>query len=72
MVHKMKYGEVSAVLRSCFRQVSEVHNHFTRASVADVVPPPFKSKFGKGSFIYIGATQWNSLTVNIKLTVNQR
>ena len=53
MVHIIKCGEVPTVLISCFRQVNEVHNHFTRASIADMVLPAFKSKVGKGSFIYI-------------------
>lgn len=53
VVHIIKCGEVPTVLISCFRQVNEVHNHFTRASIADMVLPAFKSKVGKGSFIYI-------------------
>ena len=76
MVHKIKYGEVPTVLRTCFRHVNEVHSHFTRASIADMVLPGFRTKVGKGSFIYIGATQWNSqwnsLEISMKLTSNLR
>ena len=72
MVHKIKYGEVPSFLKRCFTQVSDVHTHYTRASIADVSLPDFKSKVGKGSFTYIGASQWNNLEIRIKLTTNLR
>ena len=72
MVHKIKYGEVPTFLKRCFTQVSDVHTHFTRASIADVSHPAFNTKVGKGSFTYIGAMQWNDLEISVKLTTNLR
>ena len=72
MVHKIKYGEVPDFLKRCFIPRNEVHSRFTRASVADLSLPSFKSNMGKQSFAYVGATQWNNLDANVKQTMNLR
>ena len=55
MVHKIKCGEVPTVLRSCFRQVNEVHNHFTNQKKIMAT--------GKGSHIKDHLEGWRGVLV---------
>lgn len=70
MVHRILNGRAPSYLDNYFSKLEEVHNHNTRARVANLYLYKFKTMMGKVSFIYGGATEWNKLPLAIKEVQN--
>ena len=66
MVYNICNNRVPVYLKDYLKRSGDTHDHHTRASVADLCLPRFKTKMGKNSFRFSGAVNWNMLPLEIK------
>ena len=70
-VAKFMYSHSKDILPSCFssffHEISESHNHYTRASsVRNYITPYFRSSRGQRSIQYYGPKIWNEIPTDVK------
>ena len=66
LMYKVKNKLVSDYLYDIFTNVSDVHDHNTRQSGADLTLPKPKTNSMKNAFSYRGAEVWNCLPASVK------
>lgn len=66
IVHNIYNNRAPDYLKNYLQRNRDMHTHNTRASIADLCIPRFKTNMGKCSFKFWGATNWNLLPPLIK------
>ena len=66
LMYKVKNKLVPDYLYDIFTNVSDVHDHNTRQSGADLTLPKPKTNSMKNAFSYRGAEVWNCLPASVK------
>ena len=71
IVHNITTNRAPEYFSNYLPRRGDAHAHNTRASIADLCLPRFRTKTGKRSFKRCGAKYWNALPPNFKALENR-